>query len=451
MMDTGMLISTATTSSNAAPVAAGRADERDKGQDDAPAGINVHSNGTAFDVLLAATRIAIGSGPAAQQDALASQMFEPKVEDQQQATRQSLEQANREDSNASRRGDRLDATSVRARRAAAATAPPEPQRHPSVQTADRRGDDTGKPTVTDARERTPWSSEVSERDISAKRVEARASAEGREAVARSSANNAAPAPAAPAVPAQQMARTEAPQPAGGVRAVSATSAAKAGGTTGSSIAQQMGQLLSAPRGGEAEAARPSSESSTPQRPDQQSAHKTTSNQTPGQASSSDRASAGDDVKSSPFDQLIRSIRLRTSAQNSTARMHLQPPELGRVLVNVRLSGDELQVEVRTETSQARDVLLERSAGLRAALEQHGIRVGQFEVTGDLTTAGGDSDDPAEDPSVFTPARGEEHRKERSSPSATRSEIAVPDDDAVSEQGRDVAMWAVGDRRLDVRI
>ena len=77
---------------------------------------------------------------------------------------------------------------------------------------------------------------------------------------------------------------------------------------------------------------------------------------------------------------MRSIRLQTGLRNSSARLRLEPPELGRIRVDVRLAGDRLAIEIRTETEAATERLIDRVAMLKTALEHHGIHVDRFDVT-----------------------------------------------------------------------
>ena len=120
-----------------------------------------------------------------------------------------------------------------------------------------------------------------------------------------------------------------------------------------------------------------------------------------------------------------------------------------VLEHVKELSDDLQIDVRTETSEARELLWERAARLRAALEQHGVHVGRFEVTGDLTGNGSSS---AQLTSDGLPARGGEaegHGRANSSRSGRRG----PMHGLAGSDTRDDAVGnvVVGERRLDVRI
>ncbi|UCF32857.1 MAG: flagellar hook-length control protein FliK [Phycisphaerales bacterium] len=99
-------------------------------------------------------------------------------------------------------------------------------------------------------------------------------------------------------------------------------------------------------------------------------------------SSSSRTAKGKDFEEtfrSSFERLVRSIRLSRGPHWSSARLQLHPPELGRMKVELRLSGDTLQIDVLARTSEARELLYERVAELKAALEQHGLRIERFAV------------------------------------------------------------------------
>lgn len=107
------------------------------------------------------------------------------------------------------------------------------------------------------------------------------------------------------------------------------------------------------------------------------------------AKSTDRAEGGGDrgveAGRSTFDRLMRAIRLQSGPGFSSAKFHLDPPDLGRVQIDVRLTGHELEVTVRTETTEARDVLEERTTALREALARQGINIQSMDVV--VNTAG----------------------------------------------------------------
>ena len=72
--------------------------------------------------------------------------------------------------------------------------------------------------------------------------------------------------------------------------------------------------------------------------------------------------------------------MRTSPRRSSARLHLEPPALGRVLVDVRMDGSQMHIEVRAETPEAAELLRHRAGQLKSALMEQGIVVDRFEVS-----------------------------------------------------------------------
>lgn len=84
-----------------------------------------------------------------------------------------------------------------------------------------------------------------------------------------------------------------------------------------------------------------------------------------------------------FERLIRAIRAHSGRQSS-ARVLLDPPELGRVQVRVTVAGDKVEVGVETEHDDARDIIAQRAAKLKSALEEQGLVVERFEVSTNQT-------------------------------------------------------------------
>ena len=119
-----------------------------------------------------------------------------------------------------------------------------------------------------------------------------------------------------------------------------------------------------------------------------------------------------------------------------------------MLVNVRMAGDELQIDVRTETAEARELLSERVGRLRAALEQHGIHLGRFEVTDGF--ADGRSETPVTTDG-FQPAGGERRGYRRTDSSWSADREIRHDGGASDRVDGDFEAAAVAERRLDVRI
>jgi flagellar hook-length control protein FliK len=80
-----------------------------------------------------------------------------------------------------------------------------------------------------------------------------------------------------------------------------------------------------------------------------------------------------------FERLIRLVRASSGRQSST-RLLLDPPELGKVHVRVTVDGDRVEVGVETENESARQLISDRALKLKTALEQHGLVIDRFEVT-----------------------------------------------------------------------
>ncbi len=159
-----------------------------------------------------------------------------------------------------------------------------------------------------------------------------------------------------------------------------------------SPAKQVAQILSTAKGGEVQSVRavaPAGDAD-PGRNIPRDV-KQTEKQTPPRPDSGvpRQSTAASTAEPAPFDKLIRSIRLQQSERISTARMQLQPEELGRMDVRVRLESGELTIDVRTETTKAKQLMMERVAELKQAFAQHGLRVDRFEVTTDLQNEQGE--------------------------------------------------------------
>ncbi|MFH1110348.1 MAG: flagellar hook-length control protein FliK [Planctomycetota bacterium] len=152
-----------------------------------------------------------------------------------------------------------------------------------------------------------------------------------------------------------------------------------------SVAQQVGELLGATRVGDVESGQAASSASTTgdaraNTPAQKSPAPARSSEGPTTQASSPRPEEVETKEASAFERLVRSIRLQTGLRSSSARLQLHPPELGEVRVDVRLAGEHVEIDVRTETDAARETLSHRSDELKTALQHHGIHVDRLDVT-----------------------------------------------------------------------
>ena len=100
------------------------------------------------------------------------------------------------------------------------------------------------------------------------------------------------------------------------------------------------------------------------------------------SSSMNSSNKTDSMNRSVFDELVRSIRLRSGVGESSARIQLNPPELGRLDVDVKLVDERIEIVIRTESQAARHLVQSRGMALTHALEQQGIVVERFDVATD---------------------------------------------------------------------
>lgn len=101
------------------------------------------------------------------------------------------------------------------------------------------------------------------------------------------------------------------------------------------------------------------------------------------AASQSPAKKTEDVSDTPFAQLVRLMRSQAGRQSS-ARVMLEPPELGRIHVRVRMLGDRVEVGVETETKVAKELISGRAERLRSALEHHGMIVDRLDINTNAT-------------------------------------------------------------------
>jgi flagellar hook-length control protein FliK len=121
-------------------------------------------------------------------------------------------------------------------------------------------------------------------------------------------------------------------------------------------------------------------------------------------------------------QVSKQISRAVLSGDPTIRMHLNPPELGMLKIQIEWSQDALKIEMVTDRHQSRDLILASSSELKEALGDQGFRVEKMEVV---------VNDPSGEP-MHHPDR--EHR-EPSRPSAERQEgTGFPVNNTNGEQG-----------------
>jgi len=151
-------------------------------------------------------------------------------------------------------------------------------------------------------------------------------------------------------------------------------------------------------------------------------------------------------EATPFQRLIRSMQLQAGTRSSSARLQLHPPELGHIRVDVNLAGETVDIEVRTETEEARDLVSRRADQLRAALEQHGIHVDRFEVTTNTASGRHFSATPYHDAAVSA-----DGRSNGSGNTGGRRGEDERIDDSGAASPRVESLTAVAEARLDIRV
>ncbi len=80
-----------------------------------------------------------------------------------------------------------------------------------------------------------------------------------------------------------------------------------------------------------------------------------------------------------IDRIVRVLRAHVGDRESQVRIQLDPPELGRVRIDIRMRDDVLLLNVETDTAAGRDLLKSRLTELREALQQQGIVVERANV------------------------------------------------------------------------
>jgi hypothetical protein len=226
-----------------------------------------------------------------------------------------------------------------------------------------------------------------------------------------------------------------------------------GGVGGVSAAERVAEVLSTGRMGEADATRVASVvSSTPGtrqsfvRGDSAGQSEMGGKRTGDAKPTSETGGA----RRSEFAELVRSVRLFSGPLRSTARIQLDPPELGRIRVDLRMANSKLEISVLTASAEAKAVLQERADLLRTALEYHGIHVEQFDID---TVSGGERmlDSPVDQGSdeSFSSFAGMRRDPARSFASADQTRDGMTanaaEPEAVSYESD------AGERRLDVRV
>lgn len=396
-------------------------------------GLAVSSAPLPFDVMLDIARNALLSRVrrTGSNSESAEQVFEADGADPGQA-RVDAQRAQDERDAQQKADNETSPSSVKARRAEAAkTASSEQPAHRSASTQERASELPGASARGDSK---------------AGKVEPAVAREAPAAPAPSSRaaitspDKAPVQPASPEVPAR-------PQAAVSTSALpSATPVAGRAASSSGEVAVKLGEVLGAQRGG-METARATQATDPPPQGQGRSGRTPSKSQAPTPRPGDSRETQPSDPTTKAervrFDELVQSLRIRTGSHRSMARMHLKPPSLGRMRIDVRMEGERLQLDVRTETADATRLMQTRLRELQAALAEHGFTVERFDIEQQMHGAASDTSDGGP---AFAGAEGQANRgtiparfdEERSRP--------VP-----HGEGEPMSHHVVAERRLDVRI
>lgn len=92
-----------------------------------------------------------------------------------------------------------------------------------------------------------------------------------------------------------------------------------------------------------------------------------------------RATQPEPAPQGNIDRVLTVVRNNVGQRHSQLTVQLDPPELGRLKIDVRLSDNHMRLTITTDTAQARQVITERFDVLRSALESQGVTVSRFDV------------------------------------------------------------------------
>ena len=80
-----------------------------------------------------------------------------------------------------------------------------------------------------------------------------------------------------------------------------------------------------------------------------------------------------------LNRIVQIIRSNIGRRQSQMTVQLDPPQLGKLRLDIRLNDNILQLNIMTETTEARQIIIDRMETLRANLETSGIQISRFEV------------------------------------------------------------------------
>ena len=144
---------------------------------------------------------------------------------------------------------------------------------------------------------------------------------------------------------------------------------------------------------------------------------------------------------------------RLGPEGGQVTLKLHPPQLGVLNVSIKIEGQTMTARLQTETSAARDTIIENLPVLRDRLKEQGIEIEKFQVEvgqqDDLASGGGQSSNFAgngeNSPQSHSSAANEFDYRRAARGNASRQNIVAP---VIMEPK--LQSWSAPGRSLDVR-
>ncbi len=93
------------------------------------------------------------------------------------------------------------------------------------------------------------------------------------------------------------------------------------------------------------------------------------------------------------DALSRRIQMMTAQQRSEAHIRLDPPELGRLMIQIQMNAEQMSIQFTSPHAMVRDALESSLPRLQEALAEDGLDLLDVDISDQ--SAEGDSDEPSE--------------------------------------------------------
>lgn len=87
----------------------------------------------------------------------------------------------------------------------------------------------------------------------------------------------------------------------------------------------------------------------------------------------------EDQAAENISKIMHIVRSNLGRRQSQLTVRLDPPELGKMQVDVKVIDNTLQLAIVTDTAEAKQMLASRMETLRTSLEQNGINLSRFEI------------------------------------------------------------------------